>query len=333
MNIALGSCATSQDVLISHNQMQEWPFQREVEKIQDLILAGEFEQLEKIQAESRQIDATISDGQPRLAAFYQGIIGCSQGCINTLLVPRFNFLYQRVQEWSRLYPQSIAPRVGRAGFFLGKAWLIRGGDLADSVDAKTMAAFVKAVQMANNDLHKLDSAYREDPGWYAAMLEIGLAQAWPRDEFMNLFDEATKKYPFYMPFYFTGAHYSAPRWYGSISMFHEFVEKAVNITRSKWGDMLYTRLNWALSTDTMFQDGQTDWPRMRDGFQRIINDYPDPWNFNHFVRFACLAEDWNTVITLSEKIKQKPLTVAWFGKPDRYFTCVARAHKTLSQKS
>lgn len=332
LSVVVVLCLFSPNNYVRAAEGYDRPFQKEVQKIQQLLLSSRFSELENIQAESRNFGAAISDGQQRLAVLYQGISGCSQGCVNTLPPDQFEMSYTRLQEWSKEYPQSIAPRVALASYFLGKAWTIRGNGYAGTVDPSAWGTVEANVSEALTRLRDLDQRYRIDPGWYAAMLEVALAQGWPPAKFYSLFDEATKKYPYYMPLYFTGAHYSSPRWYGSISDLGQLVDKSVSNTREKWAVSLYARLNWALSTNTMFQDGQADWPKMRAGFQKIVGDYPDAWNVNNFARFACFARDWETLLMLSSTIGSQPISAAWNGNTGNYGSCLSRAKNALAGK-
>ena len=61
----------------------------------------------------------------------------------------------------------------------------------------------------------------------------------------------------------------------------------------------------------MFVNGQTDWSRMRAGFEKMIEDYPHKWNLNNYARFACQAEDWSTLKVLVGRIGGNPVIPAW----------------------
>lgn len=77
---------------------------------------------------------------------------------------------------------------------------------------------------------------------------------------------------------------------------------------------MYARLNWAEYHPQMFENGQADWERMKAGFMRITRDYPDPWNFNNFAKYACMAEGVSTLKMTLEKVGNSPIEDAWRGK-------------------
>jgi len=84
-------------------------------------------------------------------------------------------------------------------------------------------------------------------------------------------------------------------------------------------------MNWSQGTTTMFQDGSTDWSRMKAGFEELVSAYPDPWNINNFARFACIAGDWRTMGRLSEKIGEAPIPAAWHDDTRYYLGCRSAA--------
>jgi hypothetical protein len=64
---------------------------------------------------------------------------------------------------------------------------------------------------------------------------------------------------------------------------------------------------------------------MKAGFERIVKDYPDPWNINNYAQFACRNEDWAAVSALSERIGSKPVMRAWFDNASYYEGCIRTA--------
>jgi hypothetical protein len=63
---------------------------------------------------------------------------------------------------------------------------------------------------------------------------------------------------------------------------------------------------------------------MKSGFERMISDYPDPWNVNNFAKFACIAGDGATLFRLTERIGDRPIMAAW-QSAEYYGQCVSYA--------
>lgn len=310
----------------------ERPFEKAAQQYYQKLIERQFDELERVADESRKNNVTISDGQPKLAAIYGGVAGClSSGCYNRLSEAQWQDRYQLLLEWRKKAPQSVTAEIALASFFIEHAWAIRGQGYANTVRSEAWPGFHESMEIALKHLEGATPAAKNDPGWYAAMLAVGVAQGWKIERFEHIYKKGTEKYPLYLPLYFKASSYFAPRWYGAPATLRAFIEKSVAATRSQLGETLYARLNWSLWTQEMFKNGQADWPRMKTGFERIVADYPDPWNVNNFAKFACLAGDRATIISLLDKIGDRPIEAAW-GTIQYYHQCVDYAIKARSKK-
>lgn len=303
------------------------PFQRESDTYFRLLMQQRFEDIERAAVEARTSAKVISDGQPVLAVVYGGTAGClTQGCRSDS-DERWAARGQRLEEWVRLHPSSITARVALASFPIEDGWYARGGGYANTVTEEGWSLFRRRIEDGRLALERLDEAAKADAGWSFAMLEVGLAQRWPRERFEALYEKAARAHPYYIPIHFAASAYYAPRWYGSAAALRAFIERAAARTASRWGDTLYARLNWSLWSRSMFEDGQADWPRMKSGFDRILKDHPDPWNLNNYARFSCHAGDVKTMARLAEEIGDKPIVPAWYGDHRYYESCRTHARR------
>ena len=293
------------------------PMQRASDEYQALLLQRAYDKLEKAAAEAHSSTSVIDDGQPRLAAIYSGTTGCN--CGNQLTEELWKLRGERLKEWRERYPKSVTARVALATYPMQYGWFLRGGGYSNTVSQEAWGRFGSLVEEARNELDHLDAEAKKDPGWFEAMLSVALAQQWPRDRFEALYAQAAREHPDYLPIYFTGANYHAPEWGGSIQDLLKFIEDAAEATRARMGETLYARLNW-LET-AAFDAGRADWKRMRAGFERMMKDFPDPWNVNNYARFACMSKDWPTVERLAERIGDQPVAMAWYGDRKYYDTC------------
>jgi len=313
-----------------HANSIERPFEKTAWEYYQMLLSRQFDDLERVADESRKSNAAIGDGQPRLAALYGGLAGClSSGCSNRLSEEQWQERHRLLLEWRKTRPQSVTAEIAMASFFIEHAWAIRGQGYANTVKSETWPAFRESIAAARKKLEEAGPAAKNDPGWFAAMLEAGVAQGWPTEQFERVYKEGKLKHPLYLPLYFNASSYFAPRWYGSVSELRAFIDESVAATRSQLGETLYARLNWSLWTRDMFRNGQADWGRMKAGFDRMVTDYPDPWNINNFAKFACMAGDSRTVLALAKKIGARPIEAAWGGSTQYYNQCIAFAQKSL----
>jgi len=308
------------------------PFEAAAQEYYQILLKGKYDDLERFAAESRRKNLSISDGQPRLAAIYGGLAGClTSGCRNRLSESEWQERLQLLSAWRKIRPESVTAEMAQAKFYVEHAYAIRGQGYANTVQPDAWPLFYKSMETAHALLDKASSGVKQDPEWYATMLDIGVAEAWSPDKFSNLYSQARSNAPLYIPIYFNASAYFSPRWHGSAPDLRKFIEDAVDNTRQKLGETLYARLNWNLTSNTMFTDGQADWQRMKTGFERIVADFPDPWNINNFAKFACLANDGITVLKIAEQIRDEPIEAAWWGSADNYRKCVANARLTTQK--
>lgn len=309
------------------------PFVREANKYLNMLFDRKYAELEELARDYLTNKKTISDGQPALAALYAGVSGCvSSGCMNHLSEMGWKKRLERIEEWVELYPESITAKVARASYYMEYAWSVRGSGYARTVTDERWRIFYDNIQISSDMLMEIEEDGKRDPGWYDAMLLVGLSQSWTRERMDAVYEEGITSFPFYLPLYFGKSAYHSPRWYGSASELRTYVEEAVDVTREEMGETLYARLNWSLRTNDMFNNGQAEWSRMKAGFERMTKDYPDPWNINNYAKFACLAQDWVAVTVLAERIGETPLLGAWSGSKVNYDRCVSYAN-TMMERS
>lgn len=319
--ILFGACTSSFAQLIVR------PFEATAQGYYQQLIEQKYDQLENSASESRRNNLTINDGQPRLAAIYGGLAGClSSGCRNRLSESEWQERLRLLSEWRTRNPESVTAEIAQAKFYVEHAYALRGQGSAKTVRPEAWPLFNKSMETARTLLESTSRAAKQDPEWYASMLSVGVAEGWPLEKFNSVYAEGKMNASQYLPLYFNASAYFSPRWRGSAPELRKFVEDVVAATRSKLGETMYARLNWNLPTNTMFSDGQADWKRMKTGFERIVTDFPDPWNINNYAKFACLAQDRSTLLKVAEKIGDQPIEAAWWGSADNYRQCIAMAH-------
>jgi hypothetical protein len=278
-----------------------------------MLYERRFDEIDRAADQARANDTTLPDGQPLLGAIYDGVAGCFCGVRQTPAT----WAQRRalLAEWRRRSPGSVTAEVASIAVRMAYAWSLRSQASNNSAqESRSMEAFGNEAGAAYRMLETASPAARTDPGGYYIRLHIGLALGWPKSSVGATFKEATARYPLYLPLYFAAADYFNQRWYGSIEEERQFLDEAVAATRPRLGETLYARIPWAEQTDEgIFLRKEADWERMRAGFERIIADYPDNWNLNNYMRYACIAEDHATVLRLGPRIK-KPLMEAWQGR-------------------
>lgn len=273
----------------------------------------DFTALERLAESLRQKNVPLEDGQPMLAAFYAGVSKCEHSpCGDERLSAEDWVAHGRLlDDWIRAFPKSTTARLAKAVYTKEYAWYARGGGYANTVPMAQWKIFNDRIQQAHSMLRALGSEAENDPHWYATVLSIALVQSWPKSEFEKIFLAGTRKFPYYLPIYFTKGEFVSAKWGGSQADFDQFVEETVQSTRNALGETMYTRLHWSSWSRDMFRTGRTDWHRMKNGFMRMTRDYPHPWNVNNFAKFACMARDVSTLAEQLAKIGDPVILDVW----------------------
>jgi len=289
----------------AHAAIVQRPLELEAAKVRSMLLEGKFADLEAYENRTRDLSLTTTDGQQLHAAFYQAITcGCAD--VSDLDEER-----TRIAAWRAAYPKSISAQIAEAGLYMQVAWSARGQDYAHKVKESAWPIFKRNIAEAARVLDGMGKNAGAQPDWYALRLTIMRLQDADKAQYSSLLDEAVARFPLYLPIYFEGAQYFQAKWHGSDAEYAAFIDRAVSVTRKRWGETMYARLEWLTWSGDMFDDGQADWKRMKAAFERLITEYPDAWNMNAFGNFACLAGDAQTTAQVLSKIEGSIAPSIW----------------------
>lgn len=203
--------------------------------------------------------------------------------------------------WLEKFPQSRLLPLVDAAKLQGQAWAARGGAYGSSVPGESMAIFRERLRLASKVLQAAEPQGKESPIWYWVALIVAGSSGQPPAAFDGLFNEAVTRFPYYQPLYYTRMNYLLPQWGGSFEAVDRFVSQAVARTSAKEGNSLYAwlYLDVARKHDgDIFTDTLASWPKMKQGFEDMIERYPDSYNKNLYATFACRVRDRETTARL-----------------------------------
>jgi len=290
---------------LAHAAIVERPMDLEAAKVRNMLLEDKFADLEAYEMRTRDLSLTMSDGQQLHAAFYQAV---TCGCAGVEDIDKER---AHVAAWRTAYPDSPSAQIAEAGLYMQAAWFARGQEYAYKVKESAWPIFRSNVSDAARVLDAMGKSAREQPDWYALRLTVMRLQDADKAQYSDLLDEALARFPLYLPIYFEGVQYYQGKWHGSDAEYRDFIDRAVSLTRDRWGDTMYARLEWVTWDNQMFRSGQADWRRMKAAFERLISDYPDGWNVNAFGNFACIALDPQTTLQVLSKIEGAVAPSIW----------------------
>lgn len=312
----------------SLDQLPELEYQEAThEWVSDAFGKGRYAQIETMGKRYRRTGARTSSGLWKSGMLYNGISGFAKELIED--DARFQILLRHHDQWIEAFPQSPMPYIARVRSIIARAFAVRGGGYASTVDPAAWPIFHQLVEQARQELERSKIIATEDPQWYGEMLNIGKLQNWPRDAFGALADEAVTRYPSYYPIYFEMTTYFLPKWHGDIQQLDLFAKAAMKRVPPEDASAIYARIYWMASQSQfdlgVFSSSAVDWRQMMSGMEAVLSRYPDQWNINNFAMFACAAGDGKTTAAMMSRIEGPPIMDAWRSR-NTYEACLHLAH-------
>jgi len=289
---------------------------RIIKEVKEAFLSKDIETLEHLSTKFRMENRKSPIGRWNLEHFYAGTRTAMAAMAASARHSDASWkeIEGFIKQWIKAYPKSPTAHIVYARALILHGWFFRGSGAASTVSKADWSFFYRYINRAHDHLQKAKTFASNDPRWYGVMMTVARAQRWKRGKFENLLSEAFHRYPYFYANYFSALQYFLPAWNGNIDQVSEFIDWAVKKTMKSDGMGIYARLYWRVSLDQyddIFGKTNVDWEKMKDGFEDIVKQYPDPWNINTYARFAYLAGDKTKGQELSSRIAQKPILEAW----------------------
>jgi hypothetical protein len=290
------------------------------------LVNSDFAALEESAVSFRDKKEKTSSGLWRLTIFYDAFASLYQagGYPSFLNIPDnsrtnvFSITEKKFEEWNKAYPQSVILPIAHSVELIAYGLTYRGHGYAGEVSGSNMKTFSNYLKLANDNLDKYKDRSSADPGWYTTKFDVAAWADMPREQFDALWKEASQKHPDFFQMYFNASRHLLPRWGGSVDEFEKFAVKAESLTSKTESRSIYARIYWAGAGtqfgNEIFKDSKASWPKMKSGFDVLMADYPDSWNWNAYLKFSCLAEDKKTtkgLLLFAEKHNLDFMPEAW----------------------
>lgn len=240
---------------------------------------------------------------------------------------RWDWLEEQTLRWAREAPDSPLPRLMHGEILLDRAWEIRGSRYVAKTPPRVWKPFYAALDRTLKYLDDERAVASGAPEYYRLTLNT-LRGSQSGGSPLEVLDQGERAFPGYYPMYFEIYTTLLPKWSGSVAQIEAFAADAVRRTRASEGESMYARIYWFAAqgaySKTLFWRTHASWERMRQGFEDIVQRYPDQWNLHNYARFACDAQDRDTLATLLPRLKvQANMTLlesAW-GSRKRFEEC------------
>jgi hypothetical protein len=279
-------------------------------KAQGAYAAGQFAKFDALLETLSQPDQLTDDGLPRLQAVYESIWTFFYETKN------WQFDLNKIADWRKEYPDSCGADLVEAILWRAWAWDSRGEGYAASVTSEGWRLFEDRISRANEVLVKSKHRASRSPLWYQIQLGIARDAGWDHKRYRAVFEEATQRFPWYVPLYLWAANYLSPKWGGTYEAVDALARRTTKLPLGA-DYSLYTRVYWHVTGGEElkfepFQDSLASWPLMKVGFEGLMKRYPKSrWNLNAFAYFACRADDGSTYGALRARIGRNVMPNAW----------------------
>jgi hypothetical protein len=276
-----------------------------------LFVQERFDDLERLLADWTDGKERTADGRWKLSWFLDATnAGASQPGDHEALLARLH-------RWRDKYPHSPFPVIAEAYRWRAAAWRARGSGYSSSVTPEGWRLFHERSRKAEQILLASRAYASDNPLWGYVYLETSPGLGWTIEQQLAFFRKQMDQEPSYYPSYFAMMEYLHPRWGGDWKLIETLVEYAEAKTRATDGASLYARIYWYLAQREgvdfdIFEHGRVDWPRMKKGFEDILERFPhSAWDMNSFAAFACRAHDGDTYRSLRFRIGENIEPKAW----------------------
>jgi hypothetical protein len=283
---------------------------------------GRFAELDQLIASLSQPSQLTDDGMPRLHGVILGLFG------NMSQFREWGNYLRNIAQWRKESPDSYAADLVEVIVLRAWAWRMRGDGYAASVKPEAWTLYQEKISRASALLEKCKPRASRSPLWYQLSLGIARDAEWDKQRYRALFEEARRRFPWYVPLYDLATNYLSPLWSGSFEAVDALAQSTLATPQGR-DHSLYARVYWHLTSFEpqdfdLFHDSLASWPEMKTGFESLMRSYPKSrWNLNVFASFACRADDAATYGPLRTRIGKGVWFDAW---PTNYSIEVCDAH-------
>jgi hypothetical protein len=301
----------------------------EEERIEDQAMNalwwGDFDELERQHTLYQQPGQRTASGRSKLVLFRDGLDRVFDGpkrASDTFFVQ----MEALTLQWAQAHPASPLAHVLHAAALSQHGWSYRGNGLSNTVTPDARREFDRYIAKAIDYLKANQVVAMQSSSGHLQLLNLGRAAGWQTVAMwpvaqagmaLNADDESLYK---------SMLTSVLPKWGGGVLQVDRVIGDIAKATAAMHGDIFYSRMYaWAADEQfahKLFIDSAASWPRMKAGYQQLVDRHPAAVNFNTFARFACLARDKPTLLDLLERAGPKPVLGAWGSNASRtYETC------------
>lgn len=296
------------------------------DKAKDAFWIGDFSEMERLHNAYRLDDGSKLSRYARLRSVRNGFSAISKGFDGSTDL-YFAELQAVTGQWAVQHPDSAFAHILHARALQARGWAFRGSGYANTIPPAALADFRKYTLLAVQYLQDHAQVVFKDTYAHVTLMELGRALDWPTDKILAISEHGLSVDPDDDKLYFEAEQHYLPKWGGSVEALDNFIRMVQERTRAKKGMTWYTRLYVAAAEDqfshALFEVSLANWPKMKQGFEELIEREKSFSRINSFAYIACLAKDKATLkAQLKAMGNEKPDLEKWGENSERsYQSC------------
>lgn len=238
---------------------------------QDLLKAGNYDEIEKRLKEYRTSRAEDVDGGSKLGAFYTGL-----GYVHYNSSPAVTDIQEQLLHiWRKRHPESVAAQLALAYFY--SRWLLTSKSKDDSENRRK--AVDEKLEQAQAIIEATKAVKAEKLDWYLGASQVAYMRYVEQSEMNALLDEAVAQFPDVTYFYCERVNFLQNKRSGQQGEWQAYAARVARNRKGAEGDKLYAQLLWSVivlrRSPGSLELKNFDWPRAKRGFEVMMKG-PDP---------------------------------------------------------
>lgn len=280
--------------------------------VRELFNQGSYSELETIAARAQADRSRFRGGFWQIHVFY--VMVSNPGSL-TASDAEWEKNIAKLEQWSKVYPDSPTPRIALAHLYGRYAWKARGNGVAKTVTTEGWDVFNQRIQTSRQILEETAKSGANCPEWYTAMQLVARAQAWPHDRVNALVEQAFQHEPGYYYFATEYANDLLPKWGGKPGETEQFAEQQADRTGGDEGNIEYYMIAAAINCCHRTQAPGLSWPRVKQGFAALDRLYgTTDEQRNQFAWLAVRAGDKEAAQQIFARIGDNWNESVWHSK-------------------
>jgi hypothetical protein len=209
---------------------------------------------------------------------------------------------EQLRMWRAANPESAAEAIAEAVYWRAYSWSLRGAPEHPDTDPEILRTVRTRLERAAKSLSDSEKYAARSPLWYQLRVAIASDQGADEPTIAALFADGVKHYPRDYDLYSEMvAHWT--RWYTNQDWrkADEVVALGVKNTQSTDGNSLYAQVYKGAEAQqrhefNLLNDSLVTWPKLKTGFDDLLQRFPDVSILNSYASYACRANDRETFL-------------------------------------